>query len=144
MMHVYVVPGERQGWVAAVFERESDALAWRERVPSAIRDSMSCSRRSDLAYPFVIVESLGRPNSFEFVSPAQAEKKLSELRRSGQEPSDDGTYCNVYLLREDYLGHPDRVGNDYMGILSHWHVDDAWLDSAIVHDEWPWRENDDR
>jgi len=148
-MFVYVAK-KRNAWVGSIFQYNADAVEWWAKVPDHAREVLEGLEQPGLEYPFLIIEwfpedELGKPgrassNGFEFVSLDEGEDALKQIVRQDSTGIDKGdfTYCNVYLIAEDYTGHPDKPGADYMGALEHWHIDNDYLD-LFAKGHWPWR-----
>lgn len=125
-MFLYVAKRKR-AWIGAVFQYSADAVAWWETLDEHVREVLEPLEQQGLEYPFIIIEWFaddGKTNSFEFLSLDDADETLTKIERDDSHPEG---YCTVYLIEEDWRGHPTQPGHDYIGALHHWHVDNDWF-----------------
>jgi len=163
-MFVYV-SNKRLAWVGSVFQYSTDATAWWEIVSAEQRAVLEGLEQPGLEYPFLIIEWFpesewdkegpATSNAFEFVSMEEGEELLRDLHTTLQRnvaagktpPPADVTFCNVFVLQNDFRGDPRKPGADHMGVLDHHHVDQEWLMYAVDEvEDWdgpppgfPWR-----
>lgn len=127
-------------YVAACFAEKADAEAFMEKTGK--RKDLLSVRELPVQYPFYIAEytektMLGavgarfwpifNDESLRFILDGLADSEQMPDVDLGDGSIDEHVYLNVYLIDEDFEGHPEEPGRDYMGILDHDHIDNESL-----------------
>lgn len=134
-MFMIVNPNAKRFYLAAVYSREEDAKAFVDLCEN--KDDLRVDKLAEgHDYPFFLVEQWtdDAQTVGQFLPLPDAKhvySMIEEIVRLDPRPEDDHehTYMNVYRITEDFHGDQKHPGQDYMGILDHDHIDDAWLDS---------------
>lgn len=107
-------------WVSAICRDRSTAHEFLASVPAELRRFQRLLDIPHPGYPLFIIEDRG----FEYGDADLVRNRLAQLRPSGEE---DAILLNVYIVRGDFM--PQCPGEDFMGVLYHWHITDDALKS---------------
>ncbi|MCU6792352.1 hypothetical protein OB236_09450 [Paenibacillus sp. WQ 127069] len=118
-MFIISASKEKSRWVSGIFKEEENALQFINSIPEDLKEYQQLIKLENLEYPFYIKEK----NGFEFVNKDEVIRIFDDIEVSQDEKI---VYFNIYTIKTDY--QPKKPGTDYMGILSHDHITNDFLE----------------
>ncbi len=105
-------------WISAIFMDREKVESYLQSIPERLKNIQTLHEVSLDAYPVYLVEG----DEFFFRDLAGVHAALGEIE---VKPDFEHVYLNLYKISEDFQSR--KPGTDYMGALSHVHVDNDFM-----------------
>ena len=110
-----------QSFVAGIFSDKSKCDIFNSAIPAGHKQNVNTTE-SDYSYPIYITED---HRGFSILSEIQAESMMFNFMQEMDNHDDEWCYTNLYKIDNDFI--PLKPGQDRMGELMHWHIDNILL-----------------
>jgi hypothetical protein len=121
-MRMFIIEArkDKRTWISGILQDEDEAKEYFNLIPDNQRGYQSIVSVCLIEYPFYIVEET---TTFTYLNLSDVVDLLNNISKMDD---DDHVYFNLYFIIQDY--RHSKPGVDYMGSLSHIHIDNQFLE----------------